>query len=163
MLKWIARTAKYRTEKGRIALIENSWWSKAWYEDAWKTPENVEDPMTGEPFDFIRTDQCMFGQKDADTGELNQAATAWATASRPLKDTLSRLCDKEHSHQTLLGSNSKGRRTAQKATYPEELAMAIVVGIDQHLKEENLWHAFPAQLREEISDCLLYTSPSPRD
>ena len=39
----------------------------------------------------------------------------------------------------------------QKAQYPEETAYAIVVGIDQHLAAENLWYAFPAEVKEEVS------------
>ncbi len=68
MLKWIARTAKNRIGKERIALIENSWWSQAWHDDVWKIFDNVEDPLTGEAIEWIRTYQCMFGQRDADTG-----------------------------------------------------------------------------------------------
>ena len=50
-----------------------------------------------------------------------------------------------------MGSNSKGRRSAQKAEYTKEIAYAIVVAIDEHLADANVWQAFLAQLREDAA------------
>ncbi len=91
----------------------------------------------------------MFGQRDADSGQPTQGATAWATASPSMKQEFHRLCDTSHTHQILLGSNSKGRRAALKAEYPQEVATAIVVGIGEHVADATAWHAFPAELRDE--------------
>ena len=44
----------------------------------------AEDGVTGEPFEFIRADQCMHGQADKESGVPMRAPTAFVTASQSL-------------------------------------------------------------------------------
>eukprot|EP00972_Heterocapsa_arctica_P090349 13327503-Heterocapsa_arctica.AAC.1 len=61
-----------------------------------------------------------------------------------VKQELRLLCDNEHEHQTVMGSNAYGPRSIQKATWPEVMCKQIIKAILM----ERAWtsaYALPAE------------------
>ena len=63
VLKWLAGVVRKRIEKGREIVLENPWSSLLrklrFMEDLYTEP--IIHPVTGEPVELWRLDQCMYG------------------------------------------------------------------------------------------------------
>ena len=69
MIAWIVKTIKARIRMGRIVMIEHPWASDLLREPEVEKLIGFPDPVTGEPFEFIKCDQCMYGQMDQESGK----------------------------------------------------------------------------------------------
>ena len=110
-LQWMKKTIKRRLARGRKVLVENPWQSELWSTLCIdklinEAPIDIE---TQEPLELVRGDQCAFGLRDVQSGELHYKPTGFLTASQPVKRLLQRRCDGLHSHQPLEGSNRAKR------------------------------------------------------
>ena len=113
MLKCVSDLSCRRMQRGRLVLIEQGWWCDSLNQPEFEALYTAEDGVTGEPFEFVRADQCMHGQVGMESGVPLRAPTAFGTASRALKDSLCLLCDGSHDHQPVIGRNAFGNRSAQ--------------------------------------------------
>ena len=150
MLKWMVRTAKERVRRGRIALLENPATSRAYSLDFLEDLEGTEDGTLEDViFEYIIGDQCMLGQHDRETLVPFRGRTKWGTNSPKLKRALGILCDGLHMHQQIMGSNSYGLRSQQKAEWPVTMCRIILGAIVKELKDRTSFYAFPAEVAVE--------------
>ena len=123
VLKWLAGVVRKRVEKGREIILENPWpsllWKLRFMEDLYTEP--VMHPITGEPVELCRLDQCMYGL-EGDSGLPHQKATGMLLSSGEMKKYLTTRCDKNHDHEQLEG----GQRTKKAQQWPEDLCFAIL-------------------------------------
>ena len=91
----------------------------------------------------------MRGQADQESGIPMQAATAFGTASRALKNALGALCDGSRDHQPVIGRNAFGSRSAQKSAWPAGLCEKIITATIDDIAEKSDMVAYPAAYREE--------------
>ena len=64
MLKWIAKIARRRVEKGRLVLLENGQTSRAYKLEPLADLEGMPDGLMDTQFDYVVGDQCLLGQHD---------------------------------------------------------------------------------------------------
>ena len=153
MLRWVARRARDRVRRGRIALLENPATSRALKLDFLEELDGLDDGLVAEAlFEYVIGDQCMMGQSDRETGEPFRGRTKWGTNSGRLKIILSTLCDGGHSHQQIMGSNKFGLRSTQKAEWPLRMCRIILGGIVQELRDRIALRAFPAEMIREAAE-----------
>ena len=79
----------------------------------------------------------------------------WGTNGDYLKRDLGQVCDGsqhgEH-HQHVMGSNSFGLRSVQKATWPKEMCKKILKSILKEYDARTCAVAFPAETEVEIAE-----------
>ena len=151
VVKWIFDIIRKRLARGRQVLLENPWGSHMWdLKEASKILENPPmDAGTLEDFEAVRVDQCMPGLKDKQNGLAHYKPTAFATATKEVKQRLCRArCDGQHAHQPLEGGN----RTRHAAEYPPELCKEIIDGFIDSVDAQHCRTAFPAEAVAEDSD-----------
>ena len=149
MLKWICDLSCRRMRRGRLVLIEQGWLCDSLDQPEFEALYTAEDGVTGEPFEFIKADQCMLGQVDKESGIPMKASTAIGTASRALKDSLGVLCDGSHDHQPVCGRNVYGNRSAQKSIWPAKMCKKIIEATIRDMEDKTDMVAYPAVHREE--------------
>ena len=80
----------------------------------------------------IRMDMCQFGLKDKQ-GAAHLKPTILLTNIRELVDSLSKRCDRQHEHASLLGGNV----AKWSAIYTDSFVDAILKGLRKHLMTES--------------------------
>ena len=149
MLDWIANLSAERIKRGRTVLVENGWRCDSLDQEEFKKLYEIQDPIIGEPFEFVSGDQCVHGKKDYESGVPIQAATAWGTTSECLKRRLGQTCKGDHEHQHVQGRNAFGLRSAQKAVWERELCVESFKSSVEELHLRQDWSAFPGVVIEE--------------
>ncbi len=147
VIKWISGVVKDRLKKGREVLLENPWGSMLWKLRC--IEEMLEgdyyNHMTGEPLEAVRCDQCMFGLVEENSGIPHQKSTGMMLSCAEMKKELAVVCDGSHEHFRLEG----GRHTKLAQQWPEELCESIIRGAGTGMRNQVLYHAFPAEMDEE--------------
>ena len=142
----MARTARDRVRKGRIALLENPHTSRAYHLDFLEDLDGVEDGLVYDTFfEYVVGDQCMLGQHDCESGEPFRGRTKWGTNSSRLKWTVGQYCDEQHSHQQVMGSNKYGPRSIQKSEWPVPMCRRLLRAIVLELQDRTAAIAYPAE------------------
>ena len=147
-LCWMKRIVEQRLSRGRKVLIENPWSSDLWNTLCMQKLSRGlhNDAETGEVLEVIRTDQCEFGLCEKWRPDLRHLKpTGFMTASKPVKERLSRRCQGGHEHQPLEGSS----RTKLAQEWPQELCKQILEGFMDELQERTLHAAFFLEANDE--------------
>ena len=139
-LQWLRKIIRQRLQRGRKILVENPWTSALWdtYSMRQLFAEELSDGESLEPLELIRCDQCQFGLRDWDNGQLHKKPTGFLTASAPVKERLNQLCDQLHDHQVLEG----GQRTKRAQEWPEPLCRAMLDGFLDDLSNRTMVASF---------------------
>ena len=149
-LQWVKKIIKQRLARGRKVLLENPWGSELWSTLCISKliTEGPIDSETLEPLELVRGDQCSFGLRDHQTGDLHYKPTGFLTASKPVKLRLQQRCDGLHTHQPLEG----GSRTKKAQQWPVLLCKAMLHGFLEELQERTMNAAFhvEANMEEEL-------------
>ena len=149
-LQWVRKIIKQRLARGRKVLLENPWGSELWSTLCISKliAEGPIDSETLEPLELVRGDQCSFGLRDHQTGDLHYKPTGFLTASKPVKIRLQQRCDGLHTHQPLEG----GSRTKKAQQWPVLLCKAMLYGFLEELQERTMNAAFhvEAHMEEEL-------------
>ena len=77
--------------RGRLVLIEQGWMCDSLDQLEFEALYTAEDAITGEPFEFIKADQCMLGQVNQESGIPMKASTAFGTTSKELQESVGLL------------------------------------------------------------------------
>ena len=141
VVEWVAKLVRHRTAQGRHVVLENPWLSLLWKLRCVEKLYGLEHPFTEELLEAVRFDQCQFGLVDLDTNLPHRKPTGMLTASKFIKEELSRTCPGDHVHQVLEG----GRRTRLAAKWPEQLCKAVLRGAFRELQDLNCSVVFAAE------------------
>ena len=76
----------------------------------------------------------------------------WGANSARLEQTYSETCSKDHPHQQVMGSNSYGTRSIQKAVWPEDMCAKILRAIARELGDRVSMSACPAAVAAEEAE-----------
>ena len=144
MVSWMTELSRERIKAGRLVLLEHPWSSDLLREPPKIDLVGIRDPITDEPFEFIRCGQCMYGAADRDSRRPYKASSAIGTNSRHIEELLGNLCDGSHQHEIVEGSKSAGKRTTQKAHWLEKLCRAIRNAVRLELDSRRNLCVFPA-------------------
>ena len=71
------------------------------------------------------TDQCQFGLRSA-SGNPERKRTGFVTNHREIAELLNRKCRGEHSHEHIIGSDERGKKSSQSQVYPKGLVSAVL-------------------------------------
>ena len=146
VLKWLAEKVKDRVRKGREVLLENPWpsllWKLKFFEDLYDN--TYYHPVTNEPLELVRLDQCMYGLR-GESGVAHRKATGMLLSSKEMKRHLQKQCDGSHEHEPLEG----GQRTKRAQQWPEELCRAIVHGALEEMRRQVMKVGFAAEYELE--------------
>ena len=134
---------EWQVRRGRVALFEHPWSSRAWQEEVVKRCKELPG------VEVVRGDQCQFGLQVREDEALNRKATGFMTNGPHLKKELGRRCQEDHAHQPLVGGRAKAAEV-----YPPKLCQAIIRGSHKDLTQESwlissLEEAFPEEQEEE--------------
>ena len=124
-------------------LLENGQTGRAYKLQPLADLQDTPDGLMDTQFDYVVGDQCLLGQHDRETGDLFRARTLWGTNGEHLKHDLGQLCDgTRHGtyHQQVMGSNSFGLRSVQKAIWPEGMCKKILKSILKEYDALSLIH-----------------------
>lgn len=84
----------------------------------------------------IKMDQCMFGLRDPVSKKRYKKSTGIMTDCREIAERLSKLCDRNHEHEPILGNVKTlcgwKRRSEVAQRYPKAMVNAILAGFLEH-------------------------------
>ena len=119
---------RMQLDEGRLFLREHPAGASSW------DLEEMKELMSEEEVHTVRADQCMYGLTTCGRGKSYpipaMQPTKFCTNSRSIARELSKRCDGQHEHQTLLNGRAK-----DAARYLEGLCRAICRGLMKDMRE----------------------------
>ena len=119
LLTFAALVCTIQARRGKSFLFEQPWNALSWKESSIKKLLNAAGTI------LVRTDQCMFGQRDMDHRPIRKR-TGFLTNHPGSAAALRRMCKKQHLHQPCTGSSQGVARASQAARYPNALVDAVL-------------------------------------
>eukprot|EP00435_Cladocopium_sp_Y103_P035426 s3103_g9.t1 len=119
LLNFAVLICTIQSRRGKFFLFEQPWNAVSWNERCVKRLLN--EPSTH----LVRTDQCMFGQKDLDNQPIRKR-TGFLTNHAQVASALRRTCKGLHTHQPCVGQSKGQNRASCAARYPVALIDAVL-------------------------------------
>ena len=119
LLKFATVICMIQERRGRSYLFEQPWNALSWKEQCVKRLLNQSKSI------LVRSDQCMFGQKDQN-GNFIRKRTGFLTNNSYIASALRRTCKNAHKHQPCVGQSKGQSRASQAARYTSTLIHAVL-------------------------------------
>eukprot|EP00435_Cladocopium_sp_Y103_P008670 s753_g2.t1 len=119
LLTFAAVVCTIQARRGQSFLFEQPWNALSWKEPSIR--KLLNEPGTI----LVRTDQCMFGQKDLDQKFIRKR-TGFLTNHVGIAAALRRTCRGQHVHQPCVGSSQGHARADRASRYPNALVDAVL-------------------------------------
>jgi len=119
LLNFAVLICSIQSRRGRYFLFEQPWNAVSWNEAC------VRKLLNASATHLVRTDQCMFGQKDLANNPIRKR-TGFLTNHASIAAALRRTCKGLHKHQPCVGACQGKQRADQAAHYPNALIDAVL-------------------------------------
>ena len=126
LLEFAMELCAHQHTQGLKFVFEHPWLADSWNEACVKKVSGMRGVQV------IKMDQCMFGLRDPVSKKRYKKSTGIMTDCREIAERLSRLCDKTHEHEPILGNVKTPfgwkKRSEVAQRYPKAMVNAILAG-----------------------------------
>lgn len=130
LLEFAMELCAHQHTHGLKFVFEHPWLAESWDEACVKKVSGMRGVQV------IKMDQCMFGLRDPVSKKRYKKSTGIMTDCREIAERLSKLCDRNHEHEPILGNVKTlcgwKRRSEVAQRYPKAMVNAILAGFLEH-------------------------------